>query len=53
MEKVDPKVLVNQKKNAIKYCGATNPECIDDYIAFDGYKAKEKVLKDFLKCMIV
>lgn len=45
MEKVDPKVLVNQKKNAIKYCGATNPECIDDYIAFDGYKAKEKVLK--------
>ena len=34
-----------QKRIALKNCGVINPECIDEYIAFDGYKALEKVLK--------
>ena len=35
-----------QKRIALKNCGVINPECIDEYIAFDGYKALEKVLKE-------
>ena len=34
-----------QKRIALKNCGVINPEEIDEYIAFDGYKALEKVLK--------
>ena len=33
-----------QKRIALKNCGIINPENIDEYIAFDGYKALEKVL---------
>lgn len=44
MEKVDPKVLVNQKKLAIQYCGKINPTNIEDYIAFNGFKAVKKVV---------
>ncbi len=33
-----------QKRIALKNCGRINPENIDEYIAFDGYKALEKVL---------
>ena len=33
-----------QKRIALKNCGMINPENIDEYIAFDGYKALEKVL---------
>ena len=33
-----------QKRIALKNCGVVNPEDIDEYIAFDGYKALEKVL---------
>ena len=33
-----------QKRIALKNCGLVNPEEIDEYIAFDGYKALEKVL---------
>ena len=32
-----------QKRIALKNCGIINPEDIDEYIAFDGYKALEKV----------
>ncbi|HCC03474.1 MAG TPA: NADH-quinone oxidoreductase subunit NuoF [Clostridiales bacterium] len=35
-----------QKRIALKNCGVINPEEIDEYIAFDGYKALEKVLKE-------
>ncbi len=35
-----------QKRIALKNCGRINPEEIDEYIAFDGYKALEKVLKE-------
>ena len=31
-----------QKRIALKNCGMINPEDIDEYIAFDGYKALEK-----------
>ncbi len=34
-----------QKRIALKNCGVVNPEEIDEYIAFDGYTALEKVLK--------
>ena len=33
-----------QKRIALKNCGVIDPEDIDEYIAFDGYKALEKVL---------
>ena len=33
-----------QKRIALKNCGVINPEDIDEYIAFDGYKALEKCL---------
>ena len=33
-----------QKRIALKNCGLIDPEEIDEYIAFDGYKALEKVL---------
>lgn len=33
-----------QKRIALKNCGVINPEEIDEYIAFDGYKALEKAL---------
>ena len=35
-----------QKRIALKNCGVINPEDIDEYIAFDGYIALEKVLKE-------
>lgn len=35
-----------QKRIALKNCGVINPEDIDEYIAFDGYVALEKVLKN-------
>ena len=35
-----------QKRIALKNCGIINPEEIDEYIAFDGYNALEKVLKE-------
>ena len=35
-----------QKRIALKNCGVINPEDIDEYIAFDGYLALEKVLKE-------
>lgn len=33
-----------QKRIVLKNCGVINPEDIDEYIAFDGYKALQKVL---------
>jgi len=33
-----------QKRVALRNCGVIDPENIDEYIAFDGYKALEKVL---------
>ena len=33
-----------QKRIALKNCGVINPEDIDEYIAFDGYRALARVL---------
>ncbi len=33
-----------QKRVALRDCGVIDPECIDEYLAFDGYKALEKTL---------
>ena len=33
-----------QKRIVLKNCGVINPEDVEEYIAFDGYKALEKVL---------
>jgi len=35
-----------QKRIALQNCGLINPEEIDEYIAFDGYKALEKALTE-------
>lgn len=35
-----------QKRIALKNCGVIDPEEIEEYIAFDGYKALEKVLRE-------
>ncbi len=35
-----------QMRVALRNCGRINPENIDEYIAFDGYKALEKVLTE-------
>ena len=42
-----------QKRIALKNCGVINPECIDEYIAFDGYKALEKVLKEMTADQVI
>ncbi|MBE5730497.1 MAG: NADH-quinone oxidoreductase subunit F, partial [Clostridiales bacterium] len=36
----------NQKRIVLRNCGRINPENIDEYIAFDGYKAYEKCVKE-------
>ena len=36
----------SQKRVALRNCGRINPEDIDEYIAFDGYKALGKVLTE-------
>lgn len=35
-----------QKRIALKNCGVINPEVIDEYIAYDGYRALGKVLTE-------
>ena len=35
-----------QKRIALRNCGRINPECIDEYIAFDGYEALSTVLTE-------
>lgn len=42
-----------QKRIALKNCGVINPEDIDEYIAFDGYMALEKVLKEMTRDEII
>ena len=42
-----------QKRIALKNCGVIDPENIDEYIAFDGYKALEKVLTEMSQDEII
>ncbi|MGE5614565.1 MAG: NADH-quinone oxidoreductase subunit NuoF [Bacillota bacterium] len=44
LENVD--FFKRQVRIALRNCGIINPENIDEYIAFDGYKALEKVLTE-------
>jgi NADP-reducing hydrogenase subunit HndC len=44
LENVD--FFTKQKRGALRNCGHINPENIDEYIAFNGYKALEKVLTE-------
>lgn len=41
----DKLFLEKQTRIALRHCGIINPENIDEYTAFDGYRALEKVLK--------
>ena len=42
----DRQFVLKQQRVVLRNCGVINPEVIDDYIAVDGYKAIEKVLKE-------
>ena len=42
-----------QKRIALKNCGIINPEDIDEYIAFDGYKALQKVLTEMSQEQVI
>ncbi len=42
-----------QKRIALKNCGVIDPENIDEYIAFEGYQALEKVLKQMTKDEVI
>lgn len=42
---IDVTFYKGQERIILKNCGHINPENIDDYLAVDGYKALEKVLK--------
>jgi len=44
LENVD--FFKRQQRIALRNCGRINPENIDEYIAFDGYKALERVLTE-------
>ncbi|MBR6033810.1 MAG: NADH-quinone oxidoreductase subunit NuoF [Clostridia bacterium] len=45
VEKLDELTFYKkQKRIALQNCGLINPEDIDEYLAFDGYKALEKVV---------
>ena len=42
-----------QMRIALKNCGIINPEDIDEYIAFDGFKALEKVLTSMTRDEVI
>ncbi len=42
-----------QQRLALRNCGVVNPENIDEYIAFDGYKALEKVLTSMTPAEVI
>ena len=44
IDKID--FFKKQVRIALRNCGRINPECIDEYIAYDGYKALAKVLTE-------
>ena len=41
----DKQFLDKQTRIALRHCGVINPEIIEDYTNYDGYKALEKVIK--------
>ena len=47
------RILANQVRIVLKNCGAIDPENITDYLAQDGYKALEKVLKEMTPVAVI
>ncbi len=45
--------LKNQKRIVLRNCGVIDPTSIDEYIEQDGYKAIEKVLKNFTQQEVI
>ncbi|MCX6175707.1 MAG: NADH-quinone oxidoreductase subunit NuoF [Ignavibacteriales bacterium] len=45
--------LKNQKRIVLRNCGVIDPTSIDEYIGHDGYKALEKVLKNFTQQEVI
>ena len=43
----------NQHRIALRNCGVIDPENIDEYIAFDGYKALEKALTSMTREQVI
>ena len=43
----------HQKRIALRNCGVIDPENIDEYLAFDGYKALEKVLTSMTREQVI
>ncbi len=46
IDAVDNNILEKQQRIVLANCGIINPENINDYLAVNGYKAAEKVLKN-------
>ncbi|MBQ7408263.1 MAG: NAD(P)H-dependent oxidoreductase subunit E [Clostridia bacterium] len=44
MKLEDTEFMKKQKRVALRNCGVINPECIEEYIARDGYQALSKVV---------
>ena len=54
VEKLDDLTFYKkQKRIALKNCGVINPEDIDEYIAFDGYRALPRVLREMSQDEII
>jgi len=51
LENVD--FFKKQMRVALRNCGVINPESIDEYIAFDGYKALAKVLTEMTPAEVI
>jgi NADH-quinone oxidoreductase subunit F len=49
----DDSFFSRQKRIVLRNCGIIDPNSIDDYIARDGYKALEKVLKEYTPEQVV
>ncbi len=45
--------LKNQQRIALRNCGRINPEYIDEYIAFDGYKALAKAVTQMSQQQVI
>jgi len=43
----DDSFFVKQKRIVLKKCGVINPNSLEEYMAFDGYRAIEKALKEY------
>ncbi len=49
----DTNFFTKQTRIALKNCGVINPELIDEYIAYDGYKALGKVITEMTPEQVV